>query len=1159
MLRDIVAFEWRMHTRQAAFFAAAAIFFGFGAVFAATGFGPGNVNINSPYSIAQSLALLTIFSVFVSAMFCANAIVRDREHRMEEIVFTTAMGKFEFLFGRFIGSFGAAVTVLAFAVPGLVAGALIRGNADGRLGPFGISEYLWPFAIIVVPSMLFAATLVFAVATTTRSVLASHVAAVFIYVLYFVASSLTNSPLMAGSTAAGSASGSIGALLDPFGLSAFFEQTRYWPPAVRNTRLIALSGSLLVNRIFGVGLAALLWAIVYRSFAFRVLSRGKAGAVETVPESTAVAAYVPAATTPRRWPAFYSLARIELRSLVRNVPFILVLLMWMLLGATEVVSSLSGEHGSSLLPVTSIVLEALAQPLKLLALITLVYFGMEIVWRDRSSRMADIVDATPASSGSFVLAKWLALSAAVALLIVAGLAVAIVAQLVGGGTPELKLYLWFAWVNGLPLVLFAGLTVFIHTLSRQKYAGMLVVIMAAVLLAVGGTLPIPHNLLRFGSAPPVAWSDMNGFAPHVLSFHTYMLHWSVLAALFLVIAAARWRRSPVPRPTVGTLAVAATLTAAFIIYNTTILNAHVTSDALNEWKADYERQYKRYASLSQPVVDRIEGSVDFFPEERRARVQGRYRLVNPSAQPISRVLVAVHREASSSTVALAGARLASHDRHFGHYWFDLEKPLGPGAAAILRFDLTFASRGFEDGRTDYSVAANGSYLTNLRALPTIGYRATYELSDAAARKKYGLGARTGLEPVHGEARPDGWVTFDLTLSTNADQTAITSGQLVRSWTDHGRRFFRYQSETPVPDSIAFVSGRYSMARTTWRSLAVELHYDSRHGTNAELMLRAATESLAIFEKSFGPYRYRQLRLVEVPSYWQFGGFASPGMVVFPENRIFLTAPAPPGRIDLVYRRTAHEVAHQWWGHSVSAANVPGGATIVETLTKYSEMLALDVAYGSDVVRQNIEFELDRYLRGRADQRGAEPPLARVHGEAHLYYGKGTVVMSGLRDLLGEARLNGALASFASSQSGPGKRPTTRELIAALNAVASSAERELIASWLEDVVIYDIDVTSAASRKLDDGRYEVTLNVKAGRVRIGADGKETPLSLRETIAFALRNAEGRIVHMSRHQLNDGANAITMLVSEDSATVEADPDFTRVDANRGNNVRIQTPAV
>jgi hypothetical protein len=48
VLKEIVRFEWRYHSRQAAFRAASLLFFLLGFALSATRFGPDNVAINSP-------------------------------------------------------------------------------------------------------------------------------------------------------------------------------------------------------------------------------------------------------------------------------------------------------------------------------------------------------------------------------------------------------------------------------------------------------------------------------------------------------------------------------------------------------------------------------------------------------------------------------------------------------------------------------------------------------------------------------------------------------------------------------------------------------------------------------------------------------------------------------------------------------------------------------------------------------------------------------------------------------------------------------------------------------------------------------------------------------------------------------------------------------
>src|SRR6476619_4608338 len=212
---DVIRFEWRYHTRQVSFIAAALFFAGFGFALTATGFGPANVYINSPYDIAQTMGLISLAAVFAIAIFCANSVVRDREHHFEEIVFSTSVEKFPYLFGRFAGSFLAAFTVFSATAIGMMIAALLPLHDASRVGPFSMTPYLWTLLVLVLPGMLVAGVVLFGIATLTRSVLASVVGAVAIYVFYFAAAAFTNSPLMAGS-AQGASNATGASLLDPF-------------------------------------------------------------------------------------------------------------------------------------------------------------------------------------------------------------------------------------------------------------------------------------------------------------------------------------------------------------------------------------------------------------------------------------------------------------------------------------------------------------------------------------------------------------------------------------------------------------------------------------------------------------------------------------------------------------------------------------------------------------------------------------------------------------------------------------------------------------------------------------------------------------------------------------------------------------------------------
>jgi len=1143
LLTKILRFEWRYHTRQISFAAAALLFFAFGFALTATGFGPANVNINSPYDITQSLGLLSLASVFAVAVFCANSVVRDRENQFEEIVFSTSVETFPYLFGRFAGSFLAAFTAFSATAVGMMIAVFMPWQEAARAGPFSLIPYLWALLVLVLPGMLVTAVTLFGIATLTRSTLASVVGAVAIYIFYFAAAAFTNSPLMAASSP-GATSAAGASLLDPFGLSAFFEQTAYWTPLMRNTRLVALSGNFLINRVLWLAFSAIAWLIVYKRFSFRLLTKAKASTPVEDDAAPPATTYAPVSVSPS-WRALFSATRIEVRSVLRSTPFILLTILWAGLAAMQILSDVNGgEYGAAFYPSIGLILNSIRQPLSLVATVIIIYYSAELIWHERAVGMAEIVNATPAPSSVFVLSKWIALCAMIAVLVASGIGVAIVIQLARGDFQPAAM-LEIAGVLAVPLMIFAMAAMLIQTLSPSKYVGLLFVLVAAVYVQAGNSLGIEHPLLIFAGAPPLQFTEMNGFGASATPFLWFMALWTCLGALFLLIAAARWRRERLGRTPAIVLASLTIAIAGFIFYNTNLLNRWTSRAASLAWAADYEKTYRAASTQARPHITAINADIALFPKNRRFYVNGRYALINDSTSPITSVLISIPRDARAAKLTLSNAKLIRHDERFATYSFYFDRLLQPHERAILQFDITYENRGFTANAPDNSIVANGSFITAGRSLPTLGYRRGYEISDPSERKKRGLppDPNAGDDDLAAE-----WTGVDVTLSTEPEQIALAPGRLTKEWIANGRRYFHYQSDRPIHNNLIFASARYAVATAN----NVTVYYHPDHRATVSRILAAATNSLRRFETSFGPYPQSQLRIAEAPAYWQFGGLAMPGLVFLSESRTFLIDARDPSRIDLVTRRTAHEVAHQWWGHYVTPAVVPGASTIIESLPRYSELLVL--AKRSDV-RRSLGFELDRYLSGRTADRNPEVPLTRVTDQAYLYYGKGAVVMNAFKHFLGEETLNRALRNFVAAKGGPGHQPVIEDLFCSIREVTPLQYQSLIDEWTRDRVLYDLSMTSATSHRLPDGRFEVTMQVVAHKSR--DDQPELPIDDAIEIGlFAIDpdDAEEKdVIHLAAQPVHSGANTISVIVDKQPSFAAIDPYITRIDRNRFDNVK------
>lgn len=1135
MLRALIAFEWRHQSRQPAFFAAAAFFALMGCVVQANGLGQANVRLDSPFVVMFATGFLSLLSVFAMAVFAANAVLRDAEHRMDGIIFTTAVEKRDYLAGRFAGACLAGITVLAIGSAAMAITTFTPLVDADRVAAFSPWPYVAALAVLAVPNVVLVAVLLFAIAAVTRSALATYAGAVVLYLLYFAVAALTNSPLMAASSP-GAGGGSLLALLDPFGLSAFFEATRLWTASAKNVRPVAFEPLLLANRALCLAAALLLAAVAYRLFSFRT-NRERPPAAD----ADDGAREPRFGSLPSISSAFASMLALQLRILTTK-PFIGLLGVWIALAASEIYSRvLDAEYRATLIPSSGVIASALHDPLQIVGSILAIFFGAELYWRERRYRFTPILDATPVPSITIVGAKAVTLAAMIALLVVAGTLPGLVLQLVRA--PE---HLTFAAYGalfvspGVSLLAFAVAVLLIHAVVRNKYAGMVVSLLFLIVTKQPSMLGLTHPLWQFGTTPPLRHSEVSGFGYDVAPALLMAAHWLVFATLLFLTASALWRtRREVPRIAIAIAVVASVATGSW-------LYAKIDAGDVDDWREAYERTYRDRSTTPRPRVAAIDAAIDVF--DRRVNVTSRYELVNDTNAPMSRVLVAVRREARNVLVEIDGARVA-HDARFGMYDFALARPLQPGARTELRYSASLTRELF-DLQGGSALAPSGTFLLNFQLLPTIGYRDTYEIDAPRERRKRGLTPReTSIEadvPAHTED-----VRFAATISTPIAQTPVAPGAIERTWTDAGRRYVRF-AQPRMRNFFGIASAEYETTTRTHDATPIELLHVRGHEANAQRILDVAAASLDLFEEIFGPYRGGRLRLAEVPSWANFGALATPSTIFLTEHRTFLIDRRDPNRPDLLARRIAHEVAHQWWGYEVAPASDPGATFVVESLAKYGELLLVDRLLDEEQLRAMLEIERDRYLAGRAADPNGEVPLLRVGNQPHLYYGKGAIVMWAIRDLLGEERLHAALRAFVAEQSTRHGLTRAGDLLPHLRRVASGDEYALIEQWLGDIVLYDLAIRSA---RFANG--VLTLQTNVTKVRATADGSESALPFDEPVTIRVSDAEGKLLHTSRHSLR--ANDELMLNIDGSPShVEIDPGMTRIDTNLRNNEVAIVPA-
>ena len=1158
----------------------------------ATADGSDAVHANAPKDAAQGIVLFGgVFGMLVSAALFGDAALRDVAAGMDPLLYTTRLRRAEYLGGRYLAAL-AVNALLVLAIPlGFVVAAETVADPEA-IGPHRLAAYAQPVAFFLLPNLVLVGAIQFAIGTMARQIIPVYLGTVAMFVGYIVAANYwtgVESPLLS-------------ALTDPLGINALLAMTRYWTPSELETRLVGFPPLLVWNRVLWLAIAAGVLAVLHQRFRFAHGSAragraaGRRMGVDAVldgPPSVRWAGLVPQAAgvfglRTRAWQTL-AVARRSFAEAVSGRAFKVILAA--AIGLVLLWGWNAGDTAfdTPVWPVTHLVLdEVLGRRSIIVPWLVIALYAGELVWKDREVGAAEIADAVPVPTGIALLGRFLALVAIVVVFHAALMAGGLLLQALQGYRDfEIGLYLRVLFGLGLlGHVLLAALAMTIHVIVNQKYVGHIVVLLAAAFGVVGASMGMPE-LLVYNGGPRWTYSDMNGFGPFLRPFLWFKTYWAAWALLLLVAASLLWVRGREPGvrsrvaqavarlrgPTAWLAGVAATLVLAlggFVHYNTSVLNDNPSGAEAGRPRAQYERRYGRFEHAPQPTITAAELRIELHPDEGAAEMRGSYRLVNRSGVVLDSIHVALDTDVEARSVALdRPARLAVADDEVGYRILALERPLAPGDSLRLSFDLSLRPRGFRSRGVPTAVVGNGTYVDR-RVLPFVGYQPWLELSDADARARFGLAPQPPTPgPDDADARRDdevlrneGRVLVETVVGTAADQVAVVTGVLRRSWTENGRRYFHYGADVPVPFGTAVFSARYAVRQDRWQDpsarsgqgVALEVLHHPEHATNVDRMVESIKASLDYYTSAFGPYQFPVLRVVEIPPY-SINGRAMVTTIAFSEQN-FITR-ADGDRVDHSFFGTAHEVAHSWWGGQLRGAAVRGRAFLSEGLSNYSAMMLTEKRLGAEEARRVYDYQMDRYLSRRAAFE-RDVPLVDVEDHPHIAYGKGAVVVYTLRDHLGEAAVNGALRGFLERHRDAGPPyPTARDLLVELRAVTPDSLRYLLTDLFETITLWDVETRMATVARTADGQYRVTLDVAARKVRADSVGRETETPMDDLVEIGVfaageEGGTGAPLYLRRHRVRSGAQTITVTVPRAPARAGVDPYRRLIDRDRSDNV-------
>jgi len=1188
MFRKIAGFELRYQLKSPVFWVVAVIFFlltfGAATIDQIRIGGGGNIHKNAPYAIAQTHLILSIFYMFVTTAFVANVVVRDDETGFGPILRSTRVRKFDYLYGRFTGAFlAAAISFLAVPLA-IFIGSFMPWIDPERLGPNALDAYLFSYFALALPSILLTSAMFFALATLTRSMMWTYVGVVAFMVLWIIANIALDKPEFE----------KIAAYWEPLGTAAYGLATKYWTASERNTLIPPLAGPLLFNRAFAVVLSCGLLTLAYSLFRFqsadlsgqRKVKRTKAE-VDAAPVLVSGPLPQPKFDRATAWAQLVVRTRLDMGQVFKSPAYFVLLF----LGLANAMGSLwfatdAGRYGGVVYPVTRVLLNPLLGSFGLIPMIIAIYYSGELVWRERERKTHEIIDATPVPDWAFVAPKTLAISLVLISTLLVSVVAAILSQVFHGYfNLELDKYLiWYVLPQAVDWILLAVLAVFLQTISPHKFIGWGLMVLYLVTTITFVNLGFESKLYNYGSTTETPFSDMNGLGKFWIGAWWLRAYWTAFAVVLLVLAYGLWRRGTesrlLPRlrrlPVrlnggagllMGGALVAFAGLGAFIYVNTYVWNDYRTKIDNEAWQADYEKTLLPFENTPQPKIVAMTLDVDIKPHEPSLETKGSYVIENKTGAPLKEIHVRFDRDLEVKGLSIEGARPKKTFEKFNYRIFAFDTPMASGERRKMSFITLRAQRGFPNSGQESRIVDNGTFVNNLEIAPILGMGRDGLLQDRAKRRKYGLPPEQRMAKLgdvasrqfNGLRKDADFVSSDITVTTDADQTPIAPGYKVSDTLKNGRRVARFVTDAPILPFLSIQSARYQVAEETYKGVRLAVYYDAQHPWNIERMKTAMKRSLDYMGANFSPYQFRQLRFQEFPDYAQFAQ-AYANTIPWSEGMFFISDYRDPTKIDMVTYVGAHEIGHQWWAHQVIGADQQGSTMLSETFAQYSALMVMKHAYGEAQIRKFLKFELDSYLRARGGDVIDEQPLYKVENQQYIHYRKGSLVMYRLQDQIGEEAVNRALRKLIADHAFKGAPyAITTDFLTALRAEAPADKQALITDLFEKITLYDLKTKSAVVKKRSDGRFDVTITVDAQKKYADGKGKETAAPLNETMDIGLFTAKPgekgfdakSVVAYQRRPIRSGVQTFTFTTDRAPTFAGIDPYNTVIDRNGDDN--------
>jgi aminopeptidase N len=301
--------------------------------------------------------------------------------------------------------------------------------------------------------------------------------------------------------------------------------------------------------------------------------------------------------------------------------------------------------------------------------------------------------------------------------------------------------------------------------------------------------------------------------------------------------------------------------------------------------------------------------------------------------------------------------------------------------------------------------------------------------------------------------PSAKATVNFKVTAPARDTVVANGQFAGTTNNpDSTRTWGYTESRPIPPYCMIIAvGEYAQAQLPTNMRPPLAYYVPL--TDRDVAARgfnSALPALQFFSEKVAPYPYEKLALIVGAT--RYGGMENSSAIVFSGTLFNTPLDSQPLSRHFNVRRglvevTAHEIAHQWFGDSVSIKTW-SDLWLSEGFATYFAALFTERFDGQEAFREYMRRAAKTYL---AYEQGRRAPVYDNETEDLMKllnannYQKGAWVLHMLRGLLGDETFFRGIREFYLRHED--KTASTEDLRAALEKVSGKDLKEFFARWV----------------------------------------------------------------------------------------------------------------